>query len=235
MNVQDILNLGDDQLNSMNEKELKQVTTILVSAANKRLKRMRSNVKYTTVSDGKGGKKGKWVEKAGSGVATDAFNYATRGKMNYQKFSVAGKDRNQTYKEFARIRQFMSMKTSTVKGAKEVRRDREFLTFGYSREQLLKGLKGKERTAMIKQINQEIADTYDLYHKFKELNPHYEYTNGSLPPDDPRSPIRVIAEMVHGGMSADDILQSINDSYTQQYEKNTPDYSFPWEDEDFLT
>lgn len=235
MNVQDILNLGDDQLNSMNEKELKQVTTILVSAANKRLKRMRENVKYTTVSDGKGGRKGKWVEKANSGVATDAFNYATRGKMNYQKFSVAGKDRNQTYKEFARIRHFMSMKTSTIKGAIEVRRDREFLTFGYSREQLLKGVKGKERTAMINRINQEIADTYDLYHKFKELNPHFEYTNGSLPPDDPRSPIRVVSEMVHNGMSKDDILESINDSYTQQYEKNATNYSFPWEDEDFLT
>lgn len=235
MNIQDILNLGDDQLNSMTEKELKQVTTILVSAANKRLKRLRENVKYTTVSDGEGGRKGKWIEKGGSGVATDAFNYATRGKMNYQKFSVAGKDRNQTYKEFARIRQFMGMKTSTIKGAKKVRRDREFLTFGFSREQLLKGLKGKERTAMIKRINQEIADTYDLYHKFKELNPHFEYTNGSLPPDDPKSPIRVISEMVHNGMNADDILQSINDSYTQQYEKNATNYSFPWEDEDFLT
>lgn len=235
MNVQDILNLGDDQLNQMTEKELKQVTTILVSAANKRLKRLRESVKYTTVPDGEGGRKGKWVEKSNAGVATDAFNYATRGKMHYEKFSVAGKDRNQTYKEFARIRQFMGMKTSTVKGAKQVRKKREFLTFGFTREQMLKGLKGKERASMIQRINQEIADTYDIYHKFKELNPHFEYTNGSLPPDNPASPIRVISEMVHNGMDPSDILQSINDSYTQQYEKNATDYSFPWEDEDYLT
>lgn len=234
MNVQDILNLGDDQLNSMSEKELKQVTTILVSAANKRLKRMRENVKYTTVTDDKGNKKSLWVEKANSGVATDAFNFATRGKMNYQKFSIAGKNRNQTYKEFSRIRQFMEMKTSTIKGAREVRKTREYLTFGYTREQLLKGLKGKERTAMVKQINQEIADTYDIYHKFKELNPNFEYTNGSLPPDNPRSPIRVIAEMVHNGLTEDDILPSIDEAYTKQYEKNAPSYKFPWEDKKTL-
>ena len=99
MKVKEILNLSDVQINKMSRKELAQVTSILASAANKRIAR---------------------IEKAG--VTSPAV---ANVKAHDGKFSVKGKNTNQLRGEFARARNFMSNVTSTVKGAKSSARQIE--------------------------------------------------------------------------------------------------------------
>ena len=99
MRVKEILNLSDVQINKMSRKELAQVTSILASAANKRINR---------------------IEKAG--VTSPAVSNV---KSHEGRFSVKGKNTNQLRGEFARARNFMSNVTSTVKGAKSSARQIE--------------------------------------------------------------------------------------------------------------
>ena len=99
MKVKDILRLSDVQINKMSRRELAQVTSILASAANKRIAR---------------------IEKAG--VTSPA---AANVKAHEGRFSVKGKNTNQLRGEFARARNFMNNVTSTVKGAKSSARQIE--------------------------------------------------------------------------------------------------------------
>lgn len=99
MKVKDVLRLSDIQINKMSRRELAQVTSILASAANKRIAR---------------------IEKAG--VTSPAV---ANVKSHEGRFSVKGKNTNQLRGEFARARNFMSNVTSTVKGAKSSARQIE--------------------------------------------------------------------------------------------------------------
>lgn len=99
MKVKDVLRLSDVQINKMSRKELAQVTSILSSAANKRIAR---------------------IEKAG--VTSPAV---ANVKSHEGRFSVKGKNTNQLRGEFARARNFMSNTTSTVRGAKSSARQIE--------------------------------------------------------------------------------------------------------------
>lgn len=90
--VKQILNFSTKQLSKMTDEELRKVTIIANSAANKRIKR---------------------AEKAGltSGVI--------EGAKEYGKFSVKGvTDRASLEAQFFRVRNFLSKKTSTVSGIK---------------------------------------------------------------------------------------------------------------------
>ena len=92
MKVKEVLKLTDVQINKMSRKELAQVTSILSSAANKRISR---------------------IEK--SEVTSPAVQNVLRHEG---KFSVKGKNTNQLRGEFARARNFMQNATSSVRGAK---------------------------------------------------------------------------------------------------------------------
>lgn len=93
--VEEILDLSLDDFNQLTEKTLRQLTTRLVSAGNKRIKRLeKSNIyspSYEAIKDSGG------------------------------KFSVKGKSLNELKSEFIRLKNFFGQKTSTVTGAKEVR------------------------------------------------------------------------------------------------------------------
>ena len=92
-NVKQILSFSTKQLSKMTDEELRKVTIIANSAANKRIKR---------------------AEKAGltSGVI--------EGAKEYGKFSVKGAaDRASLEAQFFRVRNFLSKKTSTVSGIKQ--------------------------------------------------------------------------------------------------------------------
>ena len=81
-----------DRLNKLSESEMKQITSRLVSASNKRIRRL---------------------EQATMGTVSPAYSrIKNRGKM----FSVRGKDVNQVRNEFKSAKQFLQMKTSTIKG-----------------------------------------------------------------------------------------------------------------------
>lgn len=101
LTIQDIMNLSWEQINTMGDVELKQITSRLVSASNKRIRRLekttrgKSSFAYQTVED--------------------------RGRM----FSVRGKTTNQVRQEFKLAKNFLNMKTSTVSGWKKYRKQTE--------------------------------------------------------------------------------------------------------------
>lgn len=97
LKLDNILNMDWEQLNSLSESEMKQITSRLVSASNKRIGRLEKTT-----------------------FGTSSFAYQTiesRGK----KFSVRGKNLNQVKQEFKLAKQFLQYKTSTVSGWKKYR------------------------------------------------------------------------------------------------------------------
>ena len=95
LTVEDILNLD---VNTLGEKDLRAVATRLVSASNKRIRRL---------------------AKASGGKFSPAYaRIENMGRM----FSVKGKDISGLRAEMAQMRSFMKLKTSTVKGWKKVQK-----------------------------------------------------------------------------------------------------------------
>lgn len=95
LSVKEILSMD---VNKLSESDMRKVTTRLVSAANKRLRRLAAKEE---------------------GKTSPAFRNAQRSG---KPFSAAGKDRNQLYAELARMRDFMRDKTSSLSGWKKVRK-----------------------------------------------------------------------------------------------------------------
>jgi len=92
LSIKDIINMDWDSLNKLNTKDLKQITSRLVSASNKRIRRL---------------------EKTQYGTESYAYrSVEKRGRM----FSVRGKNINQVKQEFKLASNFLNFKTSTVKG-----------------------------------------------------------------------------------------------------------------------
>ena len=139
MSVNDILALTPAQLNSMSERDMSRALRTVALAANKRLDRLMQQTKIQG---------GQFVEKKSAkyAIATDALNklYDEAGKSKKgMRFGVGGKNRNQMYSELMRAKGFMSLKTSTIKGAVAVRKQRESRLFGKTREDVMKQA-GKE-------------------------------------------------------------------------------------------
>lgn len=109
LKITDIMNMSWDELNSMNATDLKQVTSRLVSASNKRIKRLTET------------KRGK-----------SSFAYQSVEERG-RKFSVRGMDTNQLKSEFASAKHFLEMKTSTLKGWNKYRTEME-TRVGYATE-----------------------------------------------------------------------------------------------------
>lgn len=132
LSVNEILNLGDDILNKMNQRNMSRAVRTAALAANKRINRLLAQAKKT--KDGY-----KLKKSAKYDIALDALNYITKdGKLD-PKFGAKGKTRNELYAELARIRTFMNdLQTSTIKGAMQVRKDREIRILGLSKEDYLK-------------------------------------------------------------------------------------------------
>lgn len=99
LKISDILNMDWSDLNAFTAKELKQLTSRLVSAANKRVRNL---------------------EKSELGTSSPAYQtVAKRGRL----FSVKGKNVNQVRNEFKLTSNFLKMKTSTVSGWKSYQKD----------------------------------------------------------------------------------------------------------------
>lgn len=94
--VEELLDIDIDNFNMLDEKYLRKAVTRLVSAGNKRLKRLGKSDVYSPA----------WY----------SVMYWGKGK-----FSVKGKNLNQLRAEFIRIRNFFEMETSTIIKAKKVR------------------------------------------------------------------------------------------------------------------
>lgn len=101
LSIKDITTMSWDDINKLNTKEMKQLTSRLVSASNKRIRAL---------------------EKTKMGKLSYAYQMIEeRGR----KFSVKGKNLSQLKSEFSDATRFLNAKTSTVKGWKKVRTQME--------------------------------------------------------------------------------------------------------------
>ena len=101
LKIKDIMGMDWETLNKMSTKDLKAVTSRLVSASNKRIRSL---------------------EKAPRGRYSYAYKtIEDRGR----NFSVRNKNVGQVKQEFKLAKKFLEMKTSTRKGWEEVRTDME--------------------------------------------------------------------------------------------------------------
>lgn len=106
LKISDIMDISWEKLNSLNLEDMRQLTGRLVSASNKRIRRLST---------------------AKRGTSSFAYQYIEeRGKT----FSTLGKDINQLRTEFKTAKQFLSMKTSTIRGWNKYRKEMEQRT-GY--------------------------------------------------------------------------------------------------------
>lgn len=93
--VEDLLKLDISAFNAMSEKELRKVVTFMVSAANKRLARMKKSglTQYPAYADRKG-----------------------------ERFTVKGKNLNQLRSTYVDLKTFFGKETSSLKGISKVRK-----------------------------------------------------------------------------------------------------------------
>ena len=96
LTVNYLLNLDVDTFSTLDKAEMKRATQVLGSAANKRIRAL---------------------EQAGEDSPALEFIKDTRATL----FSVAGKNRNQLFKEMREAKQFLQMETSTIRGYNRVK------------------------------------------------------------------------------------------------------------------
>ena len=208
MTVSEILDLGDDILSTLSQRDLSRALRTVALAANKRMNRL---LKYSYK------RHGQYIEKLDSpGIDLHALN-KTKGK----KFSVGNKNRNQIYQELASARDFMGQKTSTVAGAKEVRKAREIAMFGKTREQMTRGMNKKEKREFVKNLKDVMNDTYKTYDQFEE-----EYQNiGMYDKEEGRRRFRDMGTRILSGEDPDEVRKSIEAQATQEYEQKMEEES----------
>lgn len=199
MTAAEILNLSTEELNKMNLRDLSHALTQVSKVANQRINKL---AKRSTKI---GGKTSKYVGRGSkSDVSTMALNWATSDGKKAPKFGVkvakAGikvkkgetatkaQQRNAIYGEFSRVRDFLNMKTSTIKGAKEVRQNTDKLLFGNTREDIsnrlikehkktlppskAKKFKGVKIQKEVNEYYNDLEkDVFSNYRKFLEMKP----------------------------------------------------------------
>lgn len=167
MTVKQILSLQPEVINSFDTADMSRALRTVALAANKRVNRLRQQAKMT--KEGYRGKKS-----AVHNVAMDALNAVTKdGSVKGNVFGVAQAegDRNKMLSQISQIRQFMGAKTSTIKGAKEVRQARERRLFGETTEEAMKRGKTKKEKAEIKaKMASTASQTYEAFRKYLQYN-----------------------------------------------------------------
>lgn len=103
LSVQDILKIPAQDINKMNRKDLSTIASRLVSAANKRIRRL---------------------EKSADGTMSPSYISYKRNRGG-KPFSVKGKDVNALRNEVKQMKNFLNQKTSTVTGWKKVKKATE--------------------------------------------------------------------------------------------------------------
>lgn len=225
MTVNEILNISPDQLMKLNKRDISRALRTVSLAANKRVNRLKS--KATKTKDG-------YVPKTkGSQINTSALNWVTNDGHKRTKFGVKkSSTRNEMLHQLKTIKQFMEMKTSTVKGATEVRKDIEKRLFGKTREQAARGVKTKKAKAEIyKRYETMSREVWSYYRKFLEIkgrDPH-SYMSGS------ETIIELIGQKVVSGASEEESIQAALDMFKSSYEEEQAEYNALFNDDDFWT
>ena len=183
LSIKDILNMDFSDIQKLTRKELANVTSRLVSASNKRIRRL---------------------EKSELGESPALRSLQTRTGEN--RLSVKGKSQGQLQRTFTEAKHFLNLKTSTIGGYKSV----------------VKNIKKSvsERTGRsISEI--DVSKLYSTLHKAQELG--LVDKRGSKGSEQAVNEIIDILER-NPNKSIDDIINDIDDWYTEMYEEDFNDY-----------
>ena len=177
-NVNELLNLSPEDILKMSRKELAEVTSILASAGNKRLRRL---------------------EKSPLGTESFAYQNVQKSVRAGEKtnFSVKGKTLNQLRNEYASVRDFLKLKTSSSTGwKKEVKKIVKRVGFKNVREGTL-------------------SDFFKLYRKLEEMNPTMVKNYGSTESQQMLNMVMKDNEE----MSDDELLEYMESNFETIYEE----------------
>lgn len=233
MTVEQILSLDQKVINNMNKRDLSRAVRTIALAANKRIDRLNKNK---------------------DNIASDSLNWL-KDEKGSTRFGSSGKTIQQLKHEYKIARQFMKMKTSTVKGAVGVRKGREERIMGMTKEEAVKrakndyikqfqkthkGRKPAERTlkrfenATIKEFQQNTSNAWEIFRNLlAEIGiPNSPYRNfqGSS------EIIEMIGKRTAEGASEEDILAKARSMYDANYEQQQNEFidEFYDEDDEFL-
>lgn len=120
----EILELDIPDISGLSTKALRVLASTLVSSSNKRIRRLLNAVPQGISENAL----------RASGVLTQRIGEKNPDEVDVRFFSIKGKTRNELIRETRRMIAFQKMKSSTVKGALEVRQANERNVFGESRE-----------------------------------------------------------------------------------------------------
>ena len=186
LSIKDITNMEWDDIQKLTRKELSSITSRLVSATNKRLRRLESS-------------------ELGESPALRSFMTRT-GEL---RLSVKGKSHGQLQQVFTEAKHFLGLKTSTIKGYKNV--------IGNIKETIT-----QKTGRSISEI--DVGKLYDALHKGQEMGlidargtKGSEYAVGQI--------IELLENNPDKGI--DDIIDDLEDWYNEFYED-----TFDYDDED---
>ena len=130
MSLKSLIDLSERELSSLSHSDLSKVVSRLSQAANKRLTRLSKSDVFSSAYEG--------FRRRGEG------RFTTKNKTDFD-----------LKKEFLRVKDFLNMETSTIRGSKSVRRE------------VIQKLK-KEHN--IKITNEQYNDFFKVYERLKEVD-----------------------------------------------------------------
>ena len=216
MTVSQILNLSNEVLSGMNKREISRALRTVSLAANKRVARLQQQARKT--------KEGYVPKKSAAyNIAVDALNAISNDGQKKIKFGVKqASTRNEMIQQIGEIRRFMSMQSSTVRGAVRVRQQREKRLFGKTSEQAKRGKTKKEQKKIEKTFRQRVSEAYALYRKYLEHeglpnSPYIKFAGSE-------NILSLIGKKIINGDDPDDALQAAIDLGNKQYEEQVNEF-----------
>lgn len=208
MTIEQIINLGDDVISKMNQRDLSRALRTVSLAANKRINRLLKKAEVTTNEMGDV----TYTDISGQGIDFEAL-YVTGGT----KFGLGrGKhQRSEIYKEFAKVRSFLKAESTTIAGAIKLRQKREKQLFGTTREKLYISVAPAEYALLEAEMKDMMKDIYSEFHRWKE-----EYQiEGGYNKDLGKRVLRMFGRRIMKGMTAEDARAEIEEYYDRKYEQ----------------
>lgn len=214
MTVEQILSMNPREMMKLDTREISRALRTVSLAANKRINRLKQYAKKSTTGYVPKGVK--------TQIATDSLNWVTKnGKVKIPFGVKSAGTRNKMLQQISTIKQFMSMKSSTVTGATQLRKQREKKLFGKTREQAGRGQNKKQKQQTYNKFHEMNARVWELYYKFMELegmDPHSVWAGSD-------EILEIIGHGVAEGKSEEDIITEALNKVKEAYEESQEEYN----------
>jgi hypothetical protein len=214
MTVEQILSMNPREMMKLDTREISRALRTVSLAANKRINRLKQYAKKATTGYVPKGVK--------TQIATDALNWVTKnGKVKIPFGVKSAGTRNKMLQQISTIKQFMLMKSSTVTGATQLRKQREKKLFGKTREQAGRGQTKKQKQQTYNKFQEMNARVWELYYKFMELagmDPHSVWSGSD-------EILEIVGHGVAEGKSDEEIVTEALNKVKEAYEESQEEYN----------